>query len=382
MSELDRLRSALRRSARPSPWPADGTWPRLAKDPRARVTARRSPLVIAAAVILAGLLAVGIRLEQKRTAAPAFTGSFEERAWFEASETAVQRALSDGTTIALDPGSSGRVADARSDYVRFELERGRAHFEVTRNPKRSFHVAASGYDIRVVGTRFTVAVLAPNLGLSVDVERGSVSVTPPGGAPMMLGAGDRWASHADAPAAANAAGLASAAPPASAARPVHTLPSAASSPLWWTLYRGGRYRSALEAARKIGFPRLTEELDAERLAGLADTARFAGDSTSAILALSALERRFSGTPEAAQATFLLGRVYAAKADARLAAGSFERYLDRYPAGSYATEAIGRLAELYSKEGDRERARPMAERYLQRAPAGPYARLARSLLAQP
>jgi TolA-binding protein len=147
---------------------------------------------------------------------------------------------------------------------------------------------------------------------------------------------------------------------------------------WFALFRDGKYAASLSAARATGFERLLHELDAERLSALADAARFGGDARAATAALTALEQRFPGTNEAAQATFLLGRLRALSGDAATAIADFERYLQRYPTGTYATEAMGRLAELYSKRGNRAQAGAMARRYLERAPDGPYARLARSL----
>jgi hypothetical protein len=310
----------------------------------------------------------------------------------EAKELGQHQALDDGTTILLDPGASGQVIEARSDYVRFELQRGRALFDVTRNAHRSFHVAASGYDVRVLGTKFTVELAALMQEVRVSVERGSVSVLPPGEAEtILLGPGDWLDGPRDRPEVHRsrlveppaAHGIVPSVPfiPAFTATPppkaLRTNASTAASP-WLALYHQGKYGAALSAARSVGFPRLVDDLGADDLAALADAARFGGDAPDAILALSALERRFPGTALAARATFLIGRVGVAHGDLRGALAAFERYLDQYPTGTYSIEALGRLIELYSKQGNRQHAAELARQYLQRAPDGPYARLARSL----
>jgi FecR protein/Tetratricopeptide repeat len=388
MSELGRLRTALRQNASPPPTLSAAQWARLMADPRARIPPRRRPVALMGGVLCLAFLLGSLAIWRAR---PAHSPAAVRQQDVEAREPGLHQALDDGTTILLDPGASGQVMEARSDYVRFELRRGRALFDVTPNAHRSFHVAASGYDVRVLGTQFTVELSALTQEVRVSVERGSVSVLPPGEAEaVLLGPGDWLDGPRDRPevhrarpvepAPAHDVGASAPfTPTSSAAAPTRALrvSSSAASP-WLSLYHQGKYGAALAAARAVGFPRLVDELDADDLAALADAARFAGDAPDAILALAALERRFPGMALTGRATFLMGRVFVAQGDHRGALAAFERYLDTYPSGSYSLEALGRLIELYSKQGNRQHAADLARQYLQRAPSGPYARLARSL----
>lgn len=403
MSELERLRAELRRSATAAP-PVGNQWSKLASDTRARIGPRRRTTVrwIASAIAMTAIALLATwRIRGAR--AP-------EGPWVAASDGGARQSLDDGTTISLAPGARGKLTEVRADYVRFELGRGRAQFDVTPNRRRTFQVAASGYEIRVLGTRFDVEVLAEGEPVSVGVERGSVSVAPPGAvSPIVLGPGDRMDGPRDRPevhrndttfgrgeaaegrpaavTASSSAGASDVAgvPAAPSAGPrsggrngaTREAPNAMAAD-WFALYRDAKYAASIAAARASGFQRLLRDLDAEHLAALADAARFGGDAPGAAAALTALEQRFPGTTGAALATFLLGRLHALGGDAPTAIADFERYLHRHPAGTYATEAMGRLAELYSKRGNRQQATEMARRYLDRAPDGPYARLARSL----
>ena len=63
--------------------------------------------------------------------------------------------LSDGTRVALNTDTK-IVVDYSSGLRRVRLERGEAMFEVAKNPKRPFVVAAAAEEIRALGTTFVV----------------------------------------------------------------------------------------------------------------------------------------------------------------------------------------------------------------------------------
>jgi hypothetical protein len=148
---------------------------------------------------------------------------------------------------------------------------------------------------------------------------------------------------------------------------------------WLELYRARKYQAALVRAKELGFDRLTTELPAATLADLAHTARLGGEPALAIRAFGTLMRRFPGSSEARESTFLLGRLHAFRSETALATQNFERYLSLAGSKAYESEAMGRLLELYAKGADRGRAEAMARRYLERAPDGAYRQLAQSLL---
>lgn len=102
-------------------------------------------------------------------------------------------ALSDGSKITLDAGSHIDVSH-RLLSRQVALERGRARFEVTHSRLRSFHVAADGTDVHVVGTVFDVR--RDGNVVDVAVVSGVVAVSPAQSARRHLTAGQWLQIHA------------------------------------------------------------------------------------------------------------------------------------------------------------------------------------------
>jgi len=67
------------------------------------------------------------------------------------------RVLADGTRVELNRGAEFSVHFTPGER-RVRLERGEAHFFVTKNPQRPFIVSAGGVDVRAVGTAFNVRI--------------------------------------------------------------------------------------------------------------------------------------------------------------------------------------------------------------------------------
>jgi transmembrane sensor len=299
----------------------------------------------------------------------------------------------DGSVLSLASGARGqlRVDDA---FVRFELESGRAHFDVTPGQRRTWVITAGDNEVRVVGTRFSVSY-APSKAFDVEVERGVVSVRmPERKTSVELKAGDRLHQRPGRVEVGTQAPHASSVPSGgdettnSAPEPSDSTESSARlgtrsesthNEPWRDRYRDGSYAESLALIRANGLASRLNELDAATLAEVADAARLGGDPELAVRALTTLTRRFPGAAEARDGRFLLGRVHALRGDSNAAISAFESYLK--PGGStrYASDAVGRLIGLYAARGDRERARAMATRYLKDAPDGPYRRLASSLV---
>jgi hypothetical protein len=137
----------------------------------------------------------------------------------------------------------------------------------------------------------------------------------------------------------------------------------------------GRYRDAFAAAEASGFGGEIERAPAGDLMMLADAARFSGSPARAREALLAARRRFGAR---GQSAFLLGKI---AADQQGSPGDavawFETYLREEPGGPLAEQALGRILDL-SRRGSPEAGKRAAERYLARYPDGSYAALARSL----
>jgi hypothetical protein len=151
-------------------------------------------------------------------------------------------------------------------------------------------------------------------------------------------------------------------------------PLAASS--WRELAGSGKYHEALAAAERSGFADEVERASAGDLLLLSDAARYSGRADLAHNALLRLRERFGARGRSA---FLLGKI---AADQNGSPGEalrwFETYLREEPNGSLAEQAEGRLLDL--RKGDKVAARAVAQRYLDRYPKGSYAALARSILA--
>lgn len=385
MTELEPLAEALRKQLGAPP---EG-WQRAQRE-RLRESLGAEPLrpaihrlvpVLAAAFVLAGALVwVGLRgldaADQRPPAVEASAGPIR---------------LEDGSSIVLAPGARGRlVTDAGA--VRFELETGRAVFDVVPGQQRTWTITAGKNEVTVVGTRFSVTYERSG-AFEVEVERGAVSVrVPERRARVELEAGDHFrgrpgqmeVSHgpslAPVPAAGGSTEAADQPQPALLASSPAPVEPAAPSPSadWRERYRDGKYAEALALLRASRVAERLEGLGPRTLAEVADAARLGGDFKLAARALALLLRQYPAASEARDAQFLLGRVHALSGDRASAIRAFETYLARGSSTQYANEATGRLMELYAERGDEERARAMARRYLTQAPNGPYRRLALSL----
>ena len=85
----------------------------------------------------------------------------------------LQVRMNDGSEIELVPDSELLRLPADGGDTRLQLE-GEASFDVAHDPLRAFVVMASGVEVRVIGTKFTVRQLDDEV--QVEVQRGSVDV--------------------------------------------------------------------------------------------------------------------------------------------------------------------------------------------------------------
>jgi TolA-binding protein len=90
----------------------------------------------------------------------------------------------------------------------------------------------------------------------------------------------------------------------------------------------------------------------------------------------------SGSPDAAAAAFILGRIAQDQSrDYAGAASWYARYLSEQPGGEFAADAAGRLVEAEDRRGDEASARRAADRYLAAYPNGSHAAYAKGVLAR-
>jgi len=86
------------------------------------------------------------------------------------------RVLADGTVVELND-TAVIVADYTATERRVRLERGEAHFTVTKDATRPFIVTAAGVAVRAVGTAFNVRLA--DTAVEVLVTEGQVRLQPP-----------------------------------------------------------------------------------------------------------------------------------------------------------------------------------------------------------
>ncbi|KAL0582381.1 hypothetical protein ABG067_007768 [Albugo candida] len=95
--------------------------------------------------------------------------------------------LADNTHVILSPRS--KLVVKAGDQTQLQLAAGEAYFSVPHIEGRTLSIRAADYDVRDIGTRFSVN-LAPEF-LTVAVAEGSVSVRPGTGGTAKLDAGEQ-----------------------------------------------------------------------------------------------------------------------------------------------------------------------------------------------
>jgi transmembrane sensor len=150
-----------------------------------------------AAVCVAGAAAIVVVARGRaieRGGSQVASASAWEGAQLETAADALSVTLTDGSSLKVEPRSRVEVGDRTPSALKLVLARGRIACDVTHREGRSFVVAAGGVEVRVVGTRFSVAKEDAEGGARVEVrvERGTVEVRSPGGEIARLAAGHSW----------------------------------------------------------------------------------------------------------------------------------------------------------------------------------------------
>jgi hypothetical protein len=314
--------------------------------------------------------------------------------------------FSDGSKLALDPGTRTRVADVDAHGGRVLIENGHARVKVTPRPHASWKVDAGPYSVQVTGTEFDVRWSADEEMFDVRLHKGSVIVKGPlASAGFAMEAGqhlvanirqgeifldgtpdpEATAERAAAPPPPEEQPL----PPAAAPRPAAPLGGhgsrsmKATLPLTWSQQIAhGDFQRVLNDAEQRGLDTTIASASPADLAALADAARYVRRGDLARKVLLAERRRFPDSLHAREAAFFLGGLSedeSGGAAGKLALDWYERYLSESPRGAYVPQALGREMILVHKWRGAAAARPLAERYLDRFPDGPYAAPARKLL---
>jgi ferric-dicitrate binding protein FerR (iron transport regulator) len=343
--------------------------------------------------------------------------------------------FSDGSSVALDPGTGARVGDFDANGGRVLLESGRARVHVTPRPKASWTIDAGPYSVHVIGTEFDIRWLASEEVLDLHLVKGAIVVRGPlasEGLSMKTGAhlfanvrkGEirldgtsmsvtegatpppaREVAAAEPstvdPAAAHAAHLLAMQTPtlrthgsamagARTERDSGSRDSAERDPRghdtsWSTRLARGDYHGILADAQRRGLDTVVTTASAVDLNVLADAARFARRADVARSALLAERERFPGSAQGREAAFFLGSLTedeSGQAAMKSALAWYDCYLRESPNGAFVRPVLGRKMMLVYKLTGAPTARPLAIEYLERFSDGPYAGSARKLLATP
>jgi transmembrane sensor len=247
------------------------------------------------------------------------------------------------------------VEEDAPERVRLRLDRGRARFEVTRRPQRSFSVRTGNVTVSVVGTTFAIEVVADRVGVSV--EQGAVEVDWGVGRKRLLANESGWfpplvmsgqsqgAEPEDEENREQASEL--------SVKPAFSAPSAGSSRA----------------------PALT----AQQLFAEVDAARSRGQPERAVEILREILREHPTDPRAPLAAFTLGRMLLNElGQPREAAAAFHEVRKKAASGQFAEDALAREVEAWSRASEPGRARALASMYLERYPSGRHARRVKAL----
>lgn len=301
--------------------------------------------------------------------------------------------LEDGSTVTLlTPETRVAMGTSEPGERGLVLATGRAEFDVTHRPGRTFTVTAGGVMVTVLGTRFEVDRRSQDV--RVSVTRGRVAVTWDGGRRLLAaGESDLFPDArglTELPAAATereaiepmAAKLGSAAPDTTrtparldANRPRARAGQAgqAARATWREHAERGEFKRAyalLTDGRAGVRGRAKDAASVEDLLLAADAARLSGHPRAA---LPYLRQVIDGHPNDARAplaAFTLGGVLMNQLGLpREAEAAYEkaRAMTRSPA--LAQDALARQVEAAHRAGDGPLARTLAEQYVARYPDG-------------
>jgi len=360
---------------------------------------RRSPYwlsMVVAPLTTACLVFVGWQVYRPHVELPFWvdepTTSGREGMTVEATATTTM-GFNDGSQLTWRPRSHGQVLKSSTKLVTIALSQGEleARITPTLRSKVEWRFQAAGYSFSVKGTVLRLSVHSQEVDL--EVPEGAVWATGPASPDgLLIEAGQAasfGASRAKTRTLTTAAATTNQEPEAAPARmpgveAPNRLPDghkrSPPAAAWKQLAQTKRFVDSLDAAKAAGFGRLTEEIDADDLILLSNTARYARDAASATQALKALSRRFPRHPESRLVPFLRGRIEQELSHEPLTAiQHFREYVAHEgDNGSLVAEARGRLIEVLRAAGDNTEAKAAALDYLQRYPEGPYAELAREV----
>ena len=313
-----------------------------------------------------------------------------------ARETPGDLAFSDGSRVTVSPHSTLSIDLLGKRAALTRLVDGRLHVAVRHEPDTNYRFLAGPYEVQVVGTEFDLEWHAQTDGLTLTMQSGEVRVLGDGSARQVRSGQTlhlpsqhelREPPSAPLPIEPKATAAATAAPDIAAlnttSRPQKpsALLARGSEADWSALLNAGQFAAIMRDADARGGERLLESIPANDLKVLALAARYTGRRALSLRAWHTLRARYAADAANQGAAFFLARGYEEQGDVSEAMRWLARYLAESPAGTYASEALGRRMLLLSKSGQRSEAMSVARAYLERYPRGSYAKSAQ-LVIQP
>lgn len=297
--------------------------------------------------------------------------------------------------IAMANSSVALESLSRND-VSLRLLRGEVVVEVEHQKSKRFRVLTSDAEVRVTGTLFRVR--ASGDGTVVDVARGSVVVRVAGRAEVTVRPGHQvrtFGTQSEQRAADPEVEreLEGAFTMLEVTEPLEAEPEAVTS---FPKQRKRVHRAKTTAPRDVGAGAASElhvespsssegecetarqevlkpappSVQAERLMEVADCFYAEGELRQSLAAYQEVARRFSSTPSADNATYESGRVAAQLGDLGVAQAGFDSYLERFPNGPLAGEALFRKCGLYQQQQQRPQTLDCLRRYRSQFRQGP------------
>jgi len=335
--------------------------------------------------------------------------------------------FSDGSDVAARPGTRLRIEETTSNGARVLVERGETTASIRHRGRVSWAFVAGPFEVRVTGTKLTIAWDPENERIDVTLHEGSVEIeTPIGPSHYAVTAGHAFHAsvrdgvvkltdeqNAEPVATRESAEPAAAKPTDSTAvdsprprdpvlregaprprdpaaldvasrqreaPPSDVAPKNVDAPeeSWTKRVQRGAFADVVAAARARGVGECLAKCGSSDLRALADAARYTGETELASEALHALRTRWKGSHEAAAATFLLGRTAESTGDLAGADRWYTTYLSESPSGALAADALAGRMLAAERLGALSRARQLARDYANRYPDGAAVRAARRL----
>ena len=270
--------------------------------------------------------------------------------------------LLDGSRVTLDPETKLSLMTLLAKDVRLQLDRGGIDLDVSHVKGRQFVVAAAGYEVRVLGTRFAVRFRPTDEGsaLEVKVFRGRVRVTRIGEPAdlRILGAGETWSTALGIPPGAPA-------PTASVEEP-RSMQTPATG-----LILDDRKTPSVSPSTDVAPPAPSPRVvGAKELWSQAERARASRRFRDEAIALDMLRLRHRSDPRAGLAAFELGRLR--QDTLHDPGGAAEAFVDAIllaPNGPFREDAEARRVEALETAGRRDQCVEAKAAFLARYPGG-------------